>query len=61
MADRVLVLSSRPSRIVADVRIELPHPRDTRDPDLKRYDDEVTAILSTEVDKAMALERGQPR
>jgi NitT/TauT family transport system ATP-binding protein len=61
MADRVLVLSSRPSRVVADVRIELPHPRDVRDPNLKRYDDEVTAVLSAEVDKAMTLERGQPR
>jgi len=60
MADRVLVFSSRPSHIVADIRIELPHPRDARDPDFRRYDDQITGILSAEVDKAMSLER-RPR
>jgi NitT/TauT family transport system ATP-binding protein len=57
MADRVLVLSSRPSRVIADVSIKLPHPRDQRDPVLRRYEDEVTAVLSAEVDKAMNQER----
>ncbi|WP_210204593.1 ABC transporter ATP-binding protein [Microvirga sp. 17 mud 1-3] len=61
MADRVLVMSSRPSRVIADVRIELPHPRDQRDPALRRYEDEVTGILSAEVDKAMRLERQATR
>jgi NitT/TauT family transport system ATP-binding protein len=57
MADRVLVLSSRPSEVIADVSIKLPHPREQRDPALRRYEDEITAILSAEVDKAMSLER----
>jgi NitT/TauT family transport system ATP-binding protein len=33
MADRVLVLSSRPSEVIADVSIKLPHPREQRDPE----------------------------
>lgn len=57
LADRVLILSSRPSRIIADVAIKLPHPRDLRDPQVRRYEDEVTALLSAEVDKAMKRER----
>ncbi|HWV80293.1 MAG TPA: ABC transporter ATP-binding protein [Hyphomicrobiaceae bacterium] len=57
MADRVVVLSSRPSRVIADVRIDVPHPRDRRNPAMHRYEDEITAILSAEVDKAMSLER----
>jgi NitT/TauT family transport system ATP-binding protein len=57
LADRVLILSSRPSRVIADVPIKLPHPRDQRDPLLRRHEDEITAILSAEVDKAMSLER----
>ena len=57
MADRVVVLSSRPSRVIADVRIDVPHPRDRRNPTMHRYEDEITAILSAEVDKAMSLER----
>ena len=28
MADRVLVFSSRPGRIIADIQIDLPRPRD---------------------------------
>lgn len=57
LADRVLILSSRPSRVIADVAIKLPHPRDQRDPLLRRYEDEITSSLSAEVDKAMQLER----
>lgn len=57
MADRVLVLSSRPSQVILDVSIKLPHPREQRDPALRLYEDEITAVLSAEVDKAMSLER----
>jgi NitT/TauT family transport system ATP-binding protein len=57
MADRVLVFGARPSRIVADVQIDLPHPRDPRDPALRAYEDEITAVLSAEVDRAMSQER----
>jgi len=58
LADRVLVFGARPSSIIADVKIDLPHPRDLKDPKLKAYEDEVTSILSAEVDKSMSFERG---
>lgn len=32
LADRVLVLSPRPARLVADLPVDLPHPRDDSDP-----------------------------
>jgi NitT/TauT family transport system ATP-binding protein len=57
LADRVLIFGARPSRIVADVRIDLPHPRDQHAPALREYQDEVTRILSAEVDRAMQVER----
>lgn len=59
MADRVLVLGARPSRIVADVRIDLAHPRDPANKKLASYREEVTAVLSREVDRSMKEERGQ--
>ena len=57
LADRVLIFGSRPSSIVADIKIALPHPRTSGSPDVKAYEDEVTRILSAEVDKSMSLER----
>jgi NitT/TauT family transport system ATP-binding protein len=60
LADRVMIFGSRPSSIIADIKIDLPHPRTLADPAVKNYEDEVTRILSAEVDKAMSLERKIP-
>lgn len=57
LADRVLILGARPSSIVADVKVDLPHPRDPLDPKLQKYRQEITEILSAEVDKSMAGDR----
>jgi len=47
MADRVIVMSPRPGRIVGEVRVNLPRPRTQylRDPEYFRRIDEVVAIL----------------
>lgn len=57
LADRVLIFGARPSSIIADVKIDAPHPRSMNDPALQQYEDEVTRILSAEVDKSMSMER----
>ena len=57
LADRVLIFSARPSSIIADIKIDLPHPRGAGDEGVKAYEDEVTRILSAEVDKSMSMER----
>ena len=61
MADRVLVFGARPSRVVADIRVAVPHPRDRHDPVLKSLEKDVTAVLSAEVDKSMSEEFRQQR
>lgn len=46
MADRVLVLSGRPAKIVDDVRIDLARPRSQRDPGLYDYADRIVSKIS---------------
>ncbi len=46
MADRVLVLSGRPAKIVDDVNIELSRPRNQRDPGLYDYADRIVSKIS---------------
>ncbi len=46
MADRVLVLSGRPARIIDDVPISLERPRSQRDPALYDYADRIISRIS---------------
>jgi NitT/TauT family transport system ATP-binding protein len=46
MCNRVVVLSKRPGRIVADIKIDLPFPRDRRDPRFYQYVDQITTLIT---------------
>ncbi len=46
MADRVLVLSGRPAKIIDDVPIPLGRPRNQRDPGLYDYADRIVSKIS---------------
>ncbi len=46
MADRVLVLSGRPAKVVDDVQIDLSRPRNQRDPGLYDYADRIVSKIS---------------
>lgn len=57
LSDRVVVLSSAPGRIVADVRIQLPRPRggETRtSPEFGRYEAELRSYIEETGDEASA-------
>jgi NitT/TauT family transport system ATP-binding protein len=61
LASRVLVFSSRPARIVADIAIPLPHPRHrelTRDAAFRDLTEAVQAALwqGTAPDRPLAAE-----
>jgi NitT/TauT family transport system ATP-binding protein len=45
LADRVAVMSARPGRIVAEVPVDLPHPRDYDDPAVTAVAREITRLL----------------
>ncbi len=46
MCDRLLVFASNPGRVVAEIRVDLPQPRDRLDPDFRRLVDEVYARMT---------------
>jgi len=59
MANRVAVMSARPGRIKADLKIELPHPRHYKmktAPEFSRYKAELTEQIRAESIKAAQME-----
>jgi NitT/TauT family transport system ATP-binding protein len=59
MANRVAVLSARPGRIKAEVRIDLPHPRHytmKTTPEFSAYKAELTEEIRTEAMKAVEMQ-----
>ena len=60
MANRVVVLSARPGRIKADVRIDLPHPRHytmKTTPVFSAYKAQLTEEIRTEAMKAVEMQQ----
>ena len=53
MCDRVLVLSSHPGHIAAQVQVALAHPRDRLDADFRAVVDELYAILTSRMAAAL--------
>jgi NitT/TauT family transport system ATP-binding protein len=45
LADRILVLSSSPGRLVADLKVGLPRPRDRRKEDFNALTDKVFSLI----------------
>ncbi len=61
LADRVLVLSFRPGRLTADIRIPFERPRELalkRHPDFLKYIDQVWKLIEDEVILAMNAQPG---
>ncbi len=47
VADRVLIFSSNPGRIQAELKIDLPYPRDQESSQFKRHVDEIYTAMTT--------------
>lgn len=46
MADRIVAMDKEPGRIIAELKIPLPHPRQRKHPDFLKFVDEVYGILA---------------
>jgi NitT/TauT family transport system ATP-binding protein len=63
LSDRVLVMSARPGRILADIAIDLPRPRQLeikRTPGFIRYADEVWGLISSQLKPHLHDVEGRP-
>lgn len=63
LADRIIVMEKGPGRVVADLRVGLPHPRDTKAPRFVALVDRVYATLAGQTqpeDVEMGTAPGEP-
>ncbi len=59
LGDRVLVMTARPGRIKMELRVQLPHPRDTTSDEFRAYERKIYAELDEELAKSFDLEDRQ--
>lgn len=57
MTDRIIVMDKEPGRIIAEVKIELPHPRQRKSDEFQKVVDEVYGMLAGQTE-AEAVELG---
>ena len=61
MCDRILVFSSNPGRVVAEIKVDMPHPRNRLDPAFRELVDSIYARMTQRAPTARARHRGHPR
>jgi NitT/TauT family transport system ATP-binding protein len=60
LSDRVIVMSARPGRIIADMKIDIPRPRSLavkRTEKFLKYEDEVWALIESQARATMASDQ----
>jgi len=60
MSDRILILSSNPGRIMAEIKIALPHPRNRDDPRFRQQVDDIYGRMTARIAGDKGGERGGP-
>ncbi len=57
MSDRILILSSNPGRIMAEIKIALPHPRNRDDPRFRQQVDDIYGRMTARVGGEKGLDQ----
>ena len=61
MCDRILVFSSNPGRVAAEIKVDLPHPRNRLDPTFRQLVDSIYARMTQRAEAESAGHRGHSR
>ena len=61
MCDRILVFSSNPGRVAAEIKVDLPHPRNRLDPPFRQLVDDIYARMTQRAEPQGAGRRGHSR
>ncbi|PWB82471.1 MAG: nitrate ABC transporter ATP-binding protein [Methylocystaceae bacterium] len=60
MCDRIVVLSSNPGRIAAEIKVSLAHPRNRLDPEFRQLVDQIYALMTRRTEAAKTRETAFP-
>ncbi|MGD0634342.1 MAG: nitrate/sulfonate/bicarbonate ABC transporter ATP-binding protein [Beijerinckiaceae bacterium] len=60
MCDRIIVLSSNPGRIAAEIKVTLQHPRNRLDPEFRQLVDKIYALMTKRAVEAVPREGAFP-
>lgn len=58
MCDRIIVLSSNPGRIAAEITVTLQHPRNRLDPEFRQLVDKIYALMTKRLEPVAAAREG---
>ena len=59
MCDRVLILAANPGRVAAEIRVDMPHPRDRADTRFRALVDQVYSRMTNPFDPALRAEQNR--
>ncbi|MFC7063340.1 ABC transporter ATP-binding protein [Halobacillus seohaensis] len=56
LSDRIVVMGTRPGRIIADMKVDIPRPRTRSNPQFIELEDKVMNLLKVEINKVLKEE-----
>jgi NitT/TauT family transport system ATP-binding protein len=58
LSDRIVLMGTRPGRIIGEFRVDIPRPRHPSDPKVIALEEEIMGLLAVEIEKVMREEMG---
>ncbi|MBH9968193.1 ABC transporter ATP-binding protein [[Bacillus] enclensis] len=56
LSDRIIVMGTRPGTILADIKVEIPRPRDAHKDQMVQLEEHIMSYLKKEIDKVISEE-----